>query len=165
MQEKTWEYEKWVGSQAAFSPSRYVKQLASTASSRPHYCRVQSFGRIWKIWKRIWACIRSIYPNKIRGVRPRSLTAKTTDDFKTQLKGWICIAYYARTSNHLTIIKIDRYIFIYLFCCLNPSIFCLFYWKSKYIYNSKICSSIWYFSSRFVLKTIEYMFSLLRLFY
>ena len=24
MQEKTWYYEKWVGRQAAFSPSRYV---------------------------------------------------------------------------------------------------------------------------------------------
>ena len=138
--------------------SRWLKQLASTASSHPYYRLVQSF-KIWNLG------IRSIYPCKIRGVRPRSLTAKTTHDFKTQLKGWICIAYYARTSNHLTIIKIDRYIFIYLFCCLNPSIFCLFYWKSKYIYNLKICSSIWYFSSRFVLKTIEYMFSLLRLFY
>ena len=133
--------------------SKWLKQLASSACSRPYFRLDQS------------RCIRSTYPCKTRGVRPRSLTAKTTDDFKTQLKGWICIAYYARTSNHLTIIKIDRYIFIYLFCCLNPSIFCLFYWKSKYIYNSKICSSIWYFSSRFVLKTIEYMFSLLRLFY
>ena len=28
MQEKTWYYEKWVGRQAAFSPSRYVKKLA-----------------------------------------------------------------------------------------------------------------------------------------
>ena len=25
MQEKTWYYEKWVGRQASFSPSRYVK--------------------------------------------------------------------------------------------------------------------------------------------
>ena len=25
MQEKTWYYEKWVGRQAAFSPSQYVK--------------------------------------------------------------------------------------------------------------------------------------------
>ena len=25
MQEKTWYYEKWVGRQATFSPSRYVK--------------------------------------------------------------------------------------------------------------------------------------------
>ena len=28
MQEKTWYYEKWVGRQASFSPSRYVKELA-----------------------------------------------------------------------------------------------------------------------------------------
>ena len=28
MQEKTWYYEKWVGRQAAFSPSRYVNTEA-----------------------------------------------------------------------------------------------------------------------------------------
>jgi len=27
MQEKTWYYEKWVGRQASFSPSRYVKAV------------------------------------------------------------------------------------------------------------------------------------------
>ena len=32
MQEKTWYYEKWVGRQASFSPSRYVKDVHEVLS-------------------------------------------------------------------------------------------------------------------------------------
>jgi hypothetical protein len=50
MQEKTWYYEKWVGRQAAFSPSRYVKShmkilpsiankiLLEVKMSEPNFC-------------------------------------------------------------------------------------------------------------------------------
>ena len=36
MQEKTWYYEKWVGRQASFSPSRYVKTFPTFHFFQPY---------------------------------------------------------------------------------------------------------------------------------